>query len=157
MTESAAAPAPGSRDALIATTGPRGFGLTALRPLCMLFLLLGLVQIFLAGYGVFGLHGDSDLGDAGSFDAHRQVGLVMTVVALLIVIAALLARPTWTVVLESVGLLVILAVLQGAFASLGENHGAFWGGLHALFGIGSLGLASVILAQARRFRDATTA
>jgi hypothetical protein len=131
-------------------TGARRIGLLTMPPLSMLYLALGVVQIFLAGYGVFDLNG-AQLGskDETAFGPHRFVGLLMTVVALLLLIAALVARPGRRLVIMAVSLLVIVAVLQGVLASAGEDTPLF-GGLHALFGIGSLGLASTILAGARR-------
>jgi hypothetical protein len=130
-------------------TGFRGFGLTAIPPLSMLYLALGVIQIFLAGYGVFALNG-RQLGSSGetAFDPHRMVGYLMALVALLLLIAAAIARPGRRLVIMAASLLVIVAVLQGVLASAGENAAVF-GGLHALFGIGSLGLASTLLAGSR--------
>jgi Family of unknown function (DUF6220) len=135
-------------------TGLRGFGLKALPPLAMLYLGLGVVQIFLAGYGVFALDGEQ-LGTKGetAFGPHRFVGTVMMAVALLLLIAALIARPGRTTLILAVSLLLIVAVLQSVLASAGEDTPLF-GGLHALFGIGSLGLASALLARSRRLSTA---
>ena len=132
-----------------ALTGVRRTGLITMPPLAMLFLGLGVVQIFLAGFGVFDLNG-AELGskDETAFDPHRFVGFLMTAVALLLLIAAIVARPGRRIVGLAVALLLIVAVLQGVLASLGEDTAVF-GGLHALFGIGSLGLASSILAATR--------
>jgi Family of unknown function (DUF6220) len=133
-----------------AITGVRRIGLLTMPPLSVLYLVLGVVQIFLAGYGVFDLNG-AQLGskDETAFGPHRFVGILMTVVALLLLIAALVARPGRRIVIMAVSLLVIVAVLQGLLASWGEDTPLF-GGLHALFGIGSLGLASTLLASTRR-------
>jgi len=130
-------------------TGARQIGLRSLPPLSMLFLTLGVVQIFLAGYGVFALDGDK-LGSSNetAFDPHRLVGNLMLVVALLVLIAAVVARPGRRLLIMAVALLVVVGLL-GALASAGEDT-PFFGGLHALFGIGSLGLASVVLAGSRR-------
>jgi hypothetical protein len=116
----------------------------------MLYLLLGVVQIFLAGYGVFDL-GGAELGSSGetAFDPHRFVGMLMAVVALLLLIAVALARPGRQLVIMAVVLLVTVAVLQGVLASAGEDTPLF-GGLHALFGIATLGLASAMMAGSRR-------
>jgi hypothetical protein len=115
----------------------------------MLFLGLGVVQIFLAGLGVFSLDG-AQLGgtDETAFDPHRFVAVVMSAVTLLVLIAALVARPGRQFVIMSVVLLLLVAVLQGVLASAGEDT-ALFGGLHALFGIGSLGLAGRMLAIGR--------
>lgn len=52
-----------------------------------------IVQIFLAGEGIFGIkHLKKDIGDAKTLDPHRAVGFILTEpVALLFLIAALLA------------------------------------------------------------------
>lgn len=151
MTDSTNAPHPGqvrSRPQP-AATGVRRAGQVTVPPLLMLFLGLGVVQIFLAGLGVFALEGE-ELGtpDETAFDPHRMVGLVMTVVTLLIMIAAALARPGRQVVIMAVVLFLLVAVLQSVLAQAGEDT-AFFGGLHALFGIGSLGLASRLLVLTR--------
>jgi hypothetical protein len=141
VTESTTAPA---------RTGARGAAFKAVRPLSMLFLLLGVVQIFLAGLGVFSLDGEK-LGTAGesAFDPHRINGNIMAAVALVILIAVLVARPGRRAIILAVTLLVIVAVLQSALAALGMDTPLF-GGLHALFGIGALALASVLMADGRR-------
>jgi len=131
------------------TSRTRRAGMAALGPVLMLYLGLGVVQIFLAGLGVFSLDG-RQLGDPGetALDPHRFVGTVMGVVALLVLIAAAVARPSRRVVIQGVVLLVVAAVLQGVLAAAGEDT-ALFGGLHALFGIGSLGLAGSMLAAVR--------
>jgi Family of unknown function (DUF6220) len=130
-------------------TGARRTAVRLMPPLSMLYLGLGVVQIFLAGYGVFDLNG-AQLGSKGetAFGPHRFVGMLMTAAALLLLIAALVARPGRRLVIMAGSLLVVAAVLQSVLASLGEDTPLF-GGLHALFGIGSLGLASSILAGTR--------
>jgi len=134
----------------LAVGSVRRAGRAALPPLVMLFLVLGVVQIFLAGLGVFSLDGER-LGDADetALDPHRFVALVMTAVALLIVLAAAAARPGRQIVIMSVVLLLLVSVVQSVLAAAGEDT-ALFGGLHALFGIGSLGLASRLLAVGRR-------
>jgi hypothetical protein len=67
-------------------TGLRGIAFRGYRWLLLGFLLLGVVQIFLAGLGVFSLQ-DQTLGGAGgdtAFAPHRAVGFTMAGVALLI-------------------------------------------------------------------------
>lgn len=130
-------------------TGARRTGFVLIPPLAMLFLALGVVQIFLAGYGVFDLNG-VQLGAEGetAFGPHRFVGMLMMIAALLLLVAALVARPGRRIVILAVTLLVIVTVLESVLASAGEDT-PLLGGLHALFGIGSLGVASSILAGAR--------
>jgi hypothetical protein len=115
----------------------------------MLYLGLGVVQIFLAGLGVFSLDGQQlGAADETAFAPHRFVAMVMAGVTLLIVIAAALARPGRRMVIMSVVLLLIVFVVQGLLASAGEDTSLF-GGLHAIVGIASLGLAGRMLALAR--------
>jgi len=118
--------------------------------LLMLFLLLGVLQIFLAGVGVFDLHG-AELGSKGetAFDPHRYNGFLMEAVALLILVAALVARASSRTVWMTVALLVLTAVLQSVLADLGEDS-AFVGGLHALDGLVILGIAGFLHGTARR-------
>jgi hypothetical protein len=88
MTRSAATRTPAT------SSGVRCGALAGYRWLLAAFLLLGVVQIFLAGLGVFSLDGQK-LGAAGetAFDPHPTLGFAMGGVALLILVLALLARP----------------------------------------------------------------
>jgi hypothetical protein len=84
---------------------------TGHRWLLLAFLLLGVVQIFLAGLGVFSLHGQNP-GAAGetAFGPHRSAGFAMGGVAFLILVLALIARPGTRAIVLSV-VLVLLAFL----------------------------------------------
>ena len=65
------------------------------RWLLLLFLVAGVVQIFLAGFGVFHLHAyglDAPAGDS-ALDPHRMLGSVMGGIAVLILVLAIVARP----------------------------------------------------------------
>src|SRR4051794_30904426 len=116
---------------------------TAYRVVLALYLLLGVVQIFLAGLGVFSLFGSGP-----GFDPHRTVGFIMSGVALVIVVMAVLARAGGRAIGVAVLLFLLAAVGQSLFASLGEDV-AFWGGVHALSGLTTLGLAGFLQAQNR--------
>ena len=70
----------------------RRAALVAYRWLLLGFLLLGAVQIFLAGLGAFRLDNTGVSGDT-AFAPHRAVGFAMGGVALVILILALIARP----------------------------------------------------------------
>jgi len=132
-----------------AVGGVRRAGLVTLPPLVMLFLGLGVVQIFLAGLGVFSLDGEKvGSADETAFDAHRFLAMVMTAVALLIVLAAAAARPGRQIVILSVVVLLLVSVVQSVLAAAGEDT-ALFGGLHAIFGIGTLGVASRLLTLSR--------
>jgi hypothetical protein len=132
-------------------SGPRRGAYTAYRIGLMLFLLLGLVQIFLAGLGVFDLSGKVGAKGETAFDPHRMNGALMEVVALLLFVLVLIARPGRRPLLLSLGLLVLMVVVIPGLAALG-SHAAWVGGLHAVVGIGLLGLASRMLVEARPAR-----
>jgi hypothetical protein len=114
----------------------------------IVFLVLGVAQIFFAGLGVFSLDG-REVGSPGetAFDPHRFTGNAMGIVAIVILVLALVARAGRTSLILSV-VLVALMFLQSALAELGTDAAAF-GGLHALVGIGLLGVAGRMLALAR--------
>jgi Family of unknown function (DUF6220) len=130
-------------------TGYRAGALKALRWGALLFLVLGAVQIFLAGLGVFDLDG-RQLGSSGetAFDPHRVNGNIMSAVALLLLILVLVARPGARLIVLTVVLFLLMAVAQPLLAEGGEDQ-AWVGGLHALVGIGLLGLASRIMVESR--------
>lgn len=91
---------------------------------------LGIVQIFLAGVGVFG----------HDFDMHTLLGRVLSTIAILIVIFALAARRSK----KDVVLAIIILILAGAATSIFANLGwdSKWlGGMHALSGIVSVIIA----------------
>jgi hypothetical protein len=117
---------------------------TAYRVVLILYLLLGVVQIFLAGLGVFSFFG----GEGPGFDPHRTVGFIMGPVALVILILAVVARAGGRAIGLAVLMLLLVNVGQSLFASLGEDA-AFWGGVHALSGLSTLGIAGYLLGQAR--------
>ncbi len=114
------------------------------------FLVIGLVQIFLAGYGVFALAGRR-LGAAGetAFDAHRMLANVLSAVALVVLILAIVARTGRRGIALSAVLIVVVSPLQMVLARLGVDAPAV-GGLHALVGIAAIGLAGAMHAGATR-------
>src|ERR1700722_11919661 len=106
------------------------------RWLLLLFLVAGVVQIFLAGFGVFHLHAyglDAPAGDS-ALDPHRTLGFAMGGIALLILVLALAARPGGRAIAWAVVLVVQTDLLQSLFAGLGDDS-PMWGGLHALDGL----------------------
>jgi hypothetical protein len=100
--------------------------------LSQLFLLLVVVQFFLAGLGVFRAkpHDNKKLFDSSAFDAHRAVGDLTVLVALLILIAAIVARER----VRLSGLLFGLAILQFILAIVGGDAPVI-GALHPVNGI----------------------
>jgi peptidoglycan/LPS O-acetylase OafA/YrhL len=131
-----------------AVTGLRRAALTGYRWLLLAFLLLGAVQIFLAGLGAFRLdHLDASADVA--FAPHRAVGFTMGGVALVILILALISRPGVRAIIASAVLFLLAFLAQSLLASLADNTVIF-GGLHALDGLAILCIAACLYASARR-------
>jgi Family of unknown function (DUF6220) len=123
------------------------------RWLLLLFVVAGVVQVFLAGFGVFHLHAyglDAPAGDS-ALDPHRTLGFAMGGVALLILVLALIARPGGRAIIWAVVLVVQTDLLQSLLAGLGDN-GAVWGGLHALDGLLAIAVACYLYGAARAGR-----
>ena len=88
----------------------------AWRVLVALIAVACVVQIFLAGRGAFGIHGAAKLDDQKSFDAHRALG---EVIGLLAVLALLVASVAWRdkrVIWLTLALAVMAEILQHLFA-----------------------------------------
>jgi Mn2+/Fe2+ NRAMP family transporter len=115
--------------------------------LCALLVLGLFAQIFLAGFGVFDLHG-RDLDSADSFDAHEALGHILGGVALLMLIAAIVSRTSKFAIWASLALVVLIEFAQSALASGGDDH-AWVGGLHALDGGAILVIALVLHLRSR--------
>jgi hypothetical protein len=128
-----------------ARTGrPSRTAVLAYRWAVTLFLVLGALQIFLAGLGAFSL-----LGSGPGFQPHRLNGFVMSGVALVVVVLALLARAGTRAVIVAAVLFLLAAFGQSLLAALGQDS-AFFGGLHALAGLVILGLAGYLQSAAGR-------
>jgi hypothetical protein len=135
-----------------ALTGARQGAFVGYRWALLVFLVLGVVQIFLAGVGVFALHG-KELGAAGetAFSPHRAVGFAMSAVSLIVLILALVARPGTKHLVGAAILFVLTGFAQSLFANLGDDA-SFFGGLHALDGVVVIGLAGFLHASTVRRR-----
>jgi heme A synthase len=119
------------------------------RWLLLLFLVAGVVQIFLAGFGVFHLHAyglDAPAGDS-ALDPHRMLGSVMGAIAVLILVLAIVARPGSRAITWAIVLVVQTDALQGLLAGLGDDS-AVWGGLHALDGFLAIAVAGYMYGKA---------
>ena len=129
-------------------TGLRRAAQAGYRWLLLAFLVLGAVQIFLAGLGAFRI---DNLGVSGetAFAPHREVGFAMGGVALFILVLALIARPGVRAVIASALLFVLAVVVQSLLVSLADNT-VWFGGLHALDGLAILGIAAFLYLAARR-------
>ena len=132
-----------------ATSGVRRAARAGYRWLLLVFLLAVAVQIFLAGLGVFDLDGHK-LGSSGetAFDPHRLNGNIMSAVALVLLVLILVARPGARLIVQAVVLFLLMAVAQPLLADAGEDQ-AWVGGLHAIIGVGLLGLASRLLVETK--------
>ncbi len=119
----------------------------------VVFLVAGVVQIFLAGAGVFGIDG-RHLEDATSFDAHRVLGFVMGAGAIVLLVLALVARVNGRTITVTLVLALLSAVAQSLLSAAGDST-AFFGGLHALDGLLILGLAGYLHAEASRRQRAS--
>jgi hypothetical protein len=133
-----------------ARSGLRRAALAGYRWLLLAFLLLGIVQIFLAGLGVFNLHGQ-ELGADGetALNPHRSLGFGLSGLALIILILALIARPGARAIVLSVVMVLLVGLAQSILAGLGEDTPVF-GGLHALDGLAILAVAGFLYASSRR-------
>ena len=135
----------------IPRTGLRGVAFRGYHWLLLGFLLLGVVQIFLAGLGVFRLQ-DQTLSGAGgdtAFAPHRAVGFSMAGVALLILVLALIARPGARAITGAAVLVAATSLMQSLLAGLADDH-AVYGGLHAFDGLLILGIAAYLYVRSRQ-------
>jgi Family of unknown function (DUF6220) len=133
-----------------AYSGLRRGALIGYRWVLLAFLLLGVVQIFLAGLGVFSLQGQ-ELGATGetAFNPHRSLGFGMGGLALIILILALIARPGARSIVLAVVMFLLAFLAQSLLGGLGEDTPVF-GGLHALDGLAILGIAGFLYWSSRR-------
>jgi Family of unknown function (DUF6220) len=113
-----------------------------------LFVLALLVQVFLAGVGVFGDHATKVV-NASSFDAHRTLGSVLGVVAVVLFLVALTARATRATVIGALLLAALTIAAQPALAGGGDNN-KWAGGFHAFDGMLILLLALWLAGTAHR-------
>jgi Family of unknown function (DUF6220) len=112
------------------------------------------VQIFLAGYGIFSgrtsnLDHHAKIVETSTLDAHRALGSLIVLVALLLVLAAAAAGYRGRDMAMS-GMLLLLVVVQMFLAGLGADTGAAFGGLHAVNAMVIAGLSGAVMARARR-------
>jgi Mn2+/Fe2+ NRAMP family transporter len=115
------------------------------------FVVAVLVQVFLAGVGVFGDH-SAKVANASSFDPHRALGTVLGLVAVLLFLIALCARASRATVIGALALALLTLAAQPALANAGDSN-KWVGGFHALDGMLIL-VISVWLAGAAHRREA---
>jgi hypothetical protein len=117
-----------------------------------LFVLGVLVQVFLAGVGIFGINARK-VASATSLDPHRAWGSVLMLVSLVLLVLALVAWRSLATVISTFVLAVLVIVAQSGLAAAGESN-KWMGGLHALDGMLILLLSLWLTFAARRRRRA---
>lgn len=107
-------------------TGVRNGARVVLRYFAPLYVVAIIVQIFLAGEGIFGIKAGPKLDDQKTLDAHRGLGFILADPgALLLLIVALLAwHPDKRVRIISI-VLPFLLFIQGILGGAGRWGGAF--------------------------------
>lgn len=130
-------------------TGVRSAADAAFGYLAAAFTAGAIVQVFLAGLGVFGSHG-AGVDTASSLDAHRAWGDVLGIVAVVLLLAVV-ARSSRAAIAGALALAVLTEVAQHGLAALGAHH-AWAGGLHATDGVLIPVLAGGLAAGALRDR-----
>jgi Family of unknown function (DUF6220) len=129
-------------------TGLRRGALLAYRWTLLAFLLAGVAQISLAGLGAFRLQDQAGAGDS-AFAPHRALGFSLGVVALLILVFAVIARPGARAVAGSAVLVLLTGLMQSLLAGFAQDHVVF-GALHALDGLLILSIAAYLYYWSRR-------
>ena len=116
------------------------------RVLIALFTVACIVQIFLAGRGVFGIRGATKLDDQSSLDPHRALGNALGIAAIVLFVLALVVRDK-----RLVGWTLLLAVLASAVQTATAVPKHPWiAGLHPVFGVAILGIAASLAHSAWR-------
>jgi hypothetical protein len=106
------------------------------RALSLLFLAGAAVQFFLAGLAAFG---------GTNWDAHRVWGSVLTILALVIVILAIVGRRE---ALQASAILLILMIVQNVLGAVGDDVPVL-GALHPLNGLAIMGVSMLCAAGSR--------
>ena len=111
------------------------------------------VQFFLAGWGAFhAVHSGVAAKDTSAYDAHKGVGYLIGLLSLVLLILAIVGKMGGRAIGMTATLVVLAVILQPLLAGLGEDSGAFVGGLHAFVGALILGLAGNLISMAVRRR-----
>ena len=115
--------------------------------LAALLVLCVVVQFFLAGLGVWGLD-QHKIDKATSIDPHRAFAGVIALVAILMFVAALVARTSTRRIWVSILIAVLAEPVQPLLAAGGE-HQHWVGGLHVIDAVVILGLAGWMHGESR--------
>jgi hypothetical protein len=92
-----------------------------------------LLQVFLAGVGVFGIN-NLKVANASSFNAHRAWGFILMLTSLVLLIVALAAWQSARTMISAFVLALLTVIAQNVLAALGDSN-KWVGGLHALDGM----------------------
>jgi hypothetical protein len=117
-------------------TGYRATTTQVMRYLAMAGGTLALAQFALAGFGAF----NSVNHHRHGYSAHETVGMIVEVVGLLVLIAALVARPDRPTIILAVVLFLAAGPIQPSLAELAKGDRSWIGALHGLVGLAILGL-----------------
>lgn len=112
----------------------------------MVFVAAVVVQFYLAGAGIFRVTGP--VKDATSLDPHRLLGNILAVLALLLLVVTLIARPNRRMVGTSIALFVLTAV-EGLLAGTGDSL-PYLAAFHVVVAAAILGAGISLLLSARR-------
>ncbi len=115
--------------------------------LAHLFAGLLVVQLFLAGLGVFTTVHDEHFKDS-NFDAHAALGSLLILLALILAIVAAIGR--WSPrVMQMSGLLFGLMIVQALLAGFGADTAPVLGGLHVVNALVIVGVSVQIVRESR--------
>ncbi|MGH3504264.1 MAG: DUF6220 domain-containing protein [Nocardioidaceae bacterium] len=135
-------------DASVPLAGVRRGANATFGILAIITVALAAIQIGLAGLGAFG----------GSFTAHMTLGYVIALLSILMLVTALIARPSRGIVIRAIVLFILAVPLQPVLASFGESGNVWVGALHALNGVAITALAGTLAGESRlRHRGRATA
>ena len=124
-----------------ALTGLRAAAFALYKGLIALFLVGVLVQIYLAGLGIFDSPVAATDGASNELDPHRTLGTILTQPgATVLLVLALVARPNRRIVRGTVAL-VVLGQIQTLLADFGGETPVL-GALHTLLAFAYLGLVA---------------
>lgn len=121
---------------------PAGYRTTFAKIMRILAMATGtliIVQFALAGFGAFGTFNKQK-----NWEPHEMLGYTIAGFTLLVLIAALISRPTRPAVIASIVMFVLAAALQPILAEAGKSHGAWWGALHVLSGLAIFATTGVV-------------
>ena len=124
-------------------SGARNGADAAFGVLAIITVALAAIQIGLAGLGAFG----------GDFGPHMTLGYGIALLSILLLIAALIARPNRGVVVRAIVLFLLAVPLQPVLATIGESGSTWIGALHALNGVAITALAGAFAGGTRLRRS----